>query len=1496
MFLSTEKDVFREANTGIQDLLTALDDLNQSAKKVQNELIQVNRLLNLNPESIELTAIKLDLLNQSAECSVEKLDLVNQCLMQADALYAQSTAGIQTYAEQITALNLNLTDIQSSLLYTAEGVTGLDVVLNTGTEALAGYAAKEADFNNTMLQGEEPINNLIAKLSDLNGAYDQSVANAKAWGAYQADFKQQIDELVAKIQVERQEIDLTSQSLLGFKKNTAIDSSGFTAFTKNMTTDVEKAIESISKNILSSKGDFSKIQESLDDISGGIKDLCKEDFAGFKSHVKGVFSALSDVGLNVRNIFGDAVADSVDAASGVIDFGKNLVGIFTEANKEVAKRSSDGMSDAAASTSIYSIAIDLLSGKINIASAATQAFSLVTQALGGPVGLLITGIAALTVGIIAYCSTKEDIKSETELFNEQLDEEIELLKKEKEEYDAFVSAQQSRLKGDLYEIDNVSKMIKELNGLIDSEGNIVGNKDKALALMNEINKLYPDLIEFTSEEKIQYKETADALDLLIAKKKTQAIIDAKMPEYTKAIREQYETSKKLSEDRLEQQKVELQIAEKQREIDKINNEFKDTSRYMTDDEKMDKAAKLSELSAQQEELRGSYDRLSVSIAGLTETENQHAQVIQDVNNLNMAAVSDNLEFVVNTNNEIGGSYRELTKTRADEQEKVIQNEIETLGRWLQEHKKGNKAYDDKVIQDQLERVGVALKHGKTLGETLSEAEIKALESKYPGISQAISKGVDGAVEFAKQSEESSKLGVQVTDKIIAGVKSNQTIFDAAISASVKTAFENAKSNNATTFGSDLAKGIVSGFQAHQGIINGVVVGVATAAIEKSRKKLEINSPSRKTAREIGRPFAKGIAKGITDTTPTVVSEMNTLVHQAVKGISTTASATLSQSGAAIDKSSSELQKQIINGVGNITDLVKPVKLKTSSILQIAGDSQNLMPRMSVGLPDSIEISPDFSRGLSSTIKENINPKDIDAAVKEGLTKPLSKTMTKELADLTSTIDWITPEAKSALAELDTWSYKLNFNFDKEKLEKDIDTDIKQTLDKKINGLNKEENDFDLKVGFKFKIDYKKKISDLENLINPQGDNTKESSFESSEASVVSPTTKPDEIKVANAKVNKEISEDNKRSYEDQLRDLQNNQKEVVGLYDKLGKEVTDVVKTQYEGLRDAQKAQDEDNINTAKENSKRRIEIYEEEYKKRVAFLNNEENEDIKKIQRQIDAIDNLTKQEDKFERDRQDRMRLDNLLDAVNSAETDEEKYEAQKRYNEELQKQQRVQLLEQREQEKQNLRDEIDRVKDKYKQRRDEEKEDLEKLKETEAERLNVELGNLKTLKEKHDEYWKNKLSDEALQQESLKKLVDTGSANILTLMRGYYTQWENAGKSMGEKLIAGLESMRGTWDSTVASFVNNGESDNKAKAALSINSPAVMSLPMPAIPTSYIEAALPSPQAVNSRAMPSAGQEVNNHYHNSFNFYSPKPIDANEAKRLTERTFRKLALDMI
>lgn len=321
---------------------------------------------------------------------------------------------------------------------------------------------------------------------------------------------------------------------------------------------------------------------------------------------------------------------------------------------------------------------------------------------------------------------------------------------------------------------------------------------------------------------------------------------------------------------------------------------------------------------------------------------------------------------------------------------------------------------------------------------------------------------------------------------------------------------------------------------------------------------------------------------------------------------------------------------------------------------------------------------------------------------------------------------------------------------------------------------------------------------------------------------------------AQDELNKLLAKNNLDSLKEQKADLEAQLQESVEAYNDMSEAITTALKVKYteqrdiakeslNNLRDDEKEILDEMLKNRKDSldeqmsaqeaaTKFIIEQHELEYESLLGTLGIDESAEIAGLQARIDGIDAATEAEERALKQQANQQKLADLQLKIQQADTAEELLAAQQKYNEEVSKQQRDALLQQRADEKKSLKDQIQQVKDAYKTQRDEAKETFEKRREWALEDEKIELDRLSRLKtnaegnykelltaledfhedetKKIDDQYKALTDKDRLEAEARELMLDSNQQELIDLLNKYVPDWGTAGRSAGQAYADALQ----------------------------------------------------------------------------------------------------------
>ena len=144
-------------------------------------------------------------------------------------------------------------------------------------------------------------------------------------------------------------------------------------------------------------------------------------------------------------------------------------------------------------------------------------------------------------------------------------------------------------------------------------------------------------------------------------------------------------------------------------------------------------------------------------------------------------------------------------------------------------------------------------------ETGNVEEMEAIRTRMLSGMKSAGESTDAEL---KQQIETLRAELEVMEGVAR--KGSNDVLDAMIGeTSARLAEAEAEYYNRTqTLGNALAEGIAAGFNEKRGLIGQTMTNAMNWAISQTRSAIEVNSPSKLTAREIGEPVSEGVAYGI----------------------------------------------------------------------------------------------------------------------------------------------------------------------------------------------------------------------------------------------------------------------------------------------------------------------------------------------------------------------------------------------------------------------------------------------------------------------------------------------------------------------------------------------------------------------------------------------------------------------------------------------------------
>ncbi|HBH3496238.1 Phage-related minor tail protein [Clostridioides difficile] len=258
-------------------------------------------------------------------------------------------------------------------------------------------------------------------------------------------------------------------------------------------------------------------------------------------------------------------------------------------------------------------------------------------------------------------------------------------------------------------------------------------------------------------------------------------------------------------------------------------------------------------------------------------------------------------------------------------------------------------------------------------------------------------------------------------------------------------------------------------------------------------------------------------------------------------------------------------------------------------------------------------------------------------------------------------------------------------------------------------------------------------------------------------------------------------------------------------FEKICEAITTALKNQYESQKDIQiKALDE-RLKVEEKASNDRLKVYEKEYNEKLKYLDTETNEKTNAIQEQIDAIDKQIEEEQKAEEEKAYNEKISDLDRKLATAKNQKEREKIQKEISEAQADRQKKLLDEQRQQEKNRLKEQIENIKTEASNKKEQYKEEYDNQKEAESKKLELIKESNASQKEEIEKYFSELLEETNIQNEARRLLLQKNSDEIIKLLSEYNPHWQDAGQSLADSLLNGVNSKKQSIQEAVKEAIN-------------------------------------------------------------------------------------------
>ena len=488
-------------------------------------------------------------------------------------------------------------------------------------------------------------------------------------------------------------------------------------------------------------------------------------------------------------------------------------------------------------------------------AAAQKVLNLIQAA--SPMGLLVAGIGAVVGGLALYAAATKGATKATDKESESIDKMIEKHDKTKKSVDEMTKSwkdlkktRDESVSGTTEQFDYYKKLKDELDDMVDKNGKVKkSQKDRAKFIVTTLNNALGTELKMTGRVIKNYEKEKKSIDKLIEAKKAQAILNANEDLYATAIKGQKGAFQNLekAQANLEETTSKLEAAQKKLNAAQSNKNLKE------------------------------YIKTFGQTAGVTRYERDLNAAKEAVSKLeseqkkNKKTVSDNEKQWTEYNTTIE-NYEGLSSAIISGDAKKINSALNKTVNNFISAKTGTK----KQLEDQVKNMKKNYEDLKT-----------AVANGTPGVTKKMVGAAKQMVtksekELEKYEKKTKKSGQKATDEYKEGLELGKNKAGKKASEIGKLVTKKLKETKTKEAGENFVQGLKDGMEKGKqssGLIT-TVTKIAGDALTALKKKLDIHSPSKETAK-IGRFFTSGLAEGIEKAYETVGKTVSKLAKKSL---------------------------------------------------------------------------------------------------------------------------------------------------------------------------------------------------------------------------------------------------------------------------------------------------------------------------------------------------------------------------------------------------------------------------------------------------------------------------------------------------------------------------------------------------------------------------------------------------------------------------------------
>lgn len=512
---------------------------------------------------------------------------------------------------------------------------------------------------------------------------------------------------------------------------------------------------------------------------------------------------------------------------------------------------------------------------------------------------VIAGIAAVAAGIgvlaVAIGNAKNETNALVEASEASLDAQTEQLQAARDlrkEYDDLAQSRRESNGEIMTEYGYYNTLADELKNIVDENGRIKeGYEERAEVITGQLADALGIEIDIVDGVIDKYGELSDNIDLLIAKKQAEAMLNQNEQAWIDAKSKEKELTLQLLDAQEQQNEALRKYRDSYNELMELNEraeEMKNTGFGVVSE---DLKKKIEALTTATNNYRNEWLMASFAVNESEAVYQQNQAVIQNYGNLLNAVANGDIEEMSNAVVRMTENFQ----TAETANEATLQKQLDTLTQTYEMMRQGVEEGSLQISQEQME----------AYEGLIADAQNELQKFKMQHVTEMKESGLEGAaalgytrqayIDETGQTVESvnteySKLQLpgiteKKMDESAQAMRNMADTIDKAARYVRNTAEDELENTNTSSIGYDFTSGFASGIRSGQGIVGSAASTLASIALNNLRSKLAISSPS-KITKEYGEFTTEGFAIGMTDELNQVAKAANEVTDTALSKLRT----------------------------------------------------------------------------------------------------------------------------------------------------------------------------------------------------------------------------------------------------------------------------------------------------------------------------------------------------------------------------------------------------------------------------------------------------------------------------------------------------------------------------------------------------------------------------------------------------------------------------------